>query len=121
MDSRELYIMLRFMALWRNGKRSELKPRRAKAPEGSNPSKATMLYNNIMEKQKPEQANWHINARIHLSKLATLMCTEFTRGADVQQTDQYNDLYEQYMQLQTDIAWHDYCDGGLQKSRFISG
>ena len=30
-------------ALWRNGKRSELKPRRGKTLEGSNPSRATKI------------------------------------------------------------------------------
>ncbi len=74
-----------------------------------------------MEVQKQEQLDWHYNARVRLSQLAIAMSETFTFGHDVQQTEEYQELYAKYMQLQTDISWHDYCIGGLQKSRFEVG
>lgn len=74
-----------------------------------------------MESLKQEQLDWHYNARVRLSRLAIAMSEAFIYRHDVEQTEEYQALYEQYMQLQTDISWHDYCEGGLQKSRFVVG
>lgn len=67
-----------------------------------------------MEQQK--QTDWHYNARVQLSHLVTSMCENFTNSHNATQTTEYQDLYEQYMQLQTDIKLHDFCVGGLKKA-----
>lgn len=59
-----------------------------------------------MEKE-PLSLNKHQIAVVRISRLAMAMSEHFTPGHDVEQTPEYLDLQDNYLQAQTDLMYPD--------------
>lgn len=65
--------------------------------------------------------DWHKQARVRLSRLALILNELAPQSHEEEPSGAFREAHSQYLQLNTDMAWRDYCDDPPIKSHYVSG